>query len=426
MNGNRVLVLVLAGGEGGRLDVLTRTRAKPALPYAGVYRLIDFALSNCVHSGLSDVWVVQQYEPHALDEHLAGGRPWDLDRTYGGLRVLPPFQSRGDAGGWYGGNADAIYRNRAIIREFAPDLVLLVSADHIYTLDYRAVIAAHTGKGASVTLVTTPVPRDEANRFGVVKVDDDGRVTDFVYKPDAPESDIVTCEVFVFTAAALLDTLDALAAEAEAKAVKDGADSDNGEEGENGVSLGDYGEGLLPRLVAAGRAFAYPLDGYWRDVGTVESYWRSHMELLALPSPLTLDHPRWPVLTYGAQRAPARVGASARIADSLIAPGCTVDGEVTRSVLAPGVVVERGASVHNAVVLHDAVIRAGAVVQFAIVDEGATVEAGASVGAPLPGADTDPRRATEDDLTVVGGHARISQGAHVPAGARIEPDATVT
>lgn len=421
MDVTKVLVLILAGGEGGRLDVLTRGRAKPAMPFLGVYRLIDFPLSNCVHSGLSDVWMVQQFEPHALNDHLAGGRPWDLDRTYGGLRVLSPFQGGGEGGGWYGGNADAVYRNRALIREFAPDLVLLLSADHVYTLDYRAVIAAHREKQADVTLVTTQVRREEAGRFGVVRADDGGRVADFAYKPDEPEGDTATCEVFVFTASALLDTLDVLAAEAKAKANEDADEND-----ENGPSLGDYGHGLLPRLVAAGKAFAHPLPGYWRDVGTVESYWLAHMELLASSPPLTLDHARWPILTLGAQRLPARVVAGARVADSLVSPGCDVAGAVVRSVLAPGVVVEAGATVRNSVILHDAVIHAGAMVDCAVLDEGVIVEVGASVGEPFPNVESEPRRCTDDHIAAVGRGVRVAAGARVPAGARIEPDTTAT
>ena len=402
----KVLALVLAGGAGGRLDGLTEERAKPALPFAGVYRLIDFALSNCVHSGLSDVWVLQQYEPHPLNEHLSNGRPWDLDRTYGGLRVLHPHQARRDEAreGWYQGNADAIYRSATEIREFDPDLVLVLSADHVYKLDYRDVIAAHLDHDADVTMVTTRVPLAEAGRFGTVVADDRGRVTGFAYKPERPESDLATTEVFVYNARVLLNTLDALAAEAGGQGDSEGEES----------PLKDFGHALVPRLVEGGRAYAYRFDGYWRDVGTVESYWQAHLDLLVDRPELALDDPDWPILTLGAQRLPARIAASARIEQSLISPGCTVRGRVVCSVLGPGVVVEEGATVRDSVVLHDTVIGPRAMVARAIVDMRATVEEGARVGA----------RGAEGGIAIVGLRARIPAKDRVPAGGKVMPGAT--
>lgn len=211
MTNKKVLALILAGGVGGRLDVLTEQRAKPATPFAGTYRLIDFSLSNCMHSKITDVWVIEQYEPHSLNDHLANGRPWDLDRNYGGLQVLPPFLGRGK-GGFAQGNADAIYRHRRFIREFAPDLLVVLSSDHVYKLDFGEVIDEHLQHDADVTMVTTQVEREQASRFGVVKVDGEGRVTDFAYKPEKPESDLVTAEVFVYRTTKLLETLEKLQA----------------------------------------------------------------------------------------------------------------------------------------------------------------------------------------------------------------------
>jgi glucose-1-phosphate adenylyltransferase len=386
----KVLALVLAGGEGGRLDVLTEERAKPAMPFGGVYRLIDFTLSNCRHSGLTDVWVLQQYQPHSLTEHLANGRPWDLDRTYGGLRVLHP-QLGGDGSGWYGGNADAIYRNTADIRAFGAELLLVLSADHVYSLDYGHVVAEHLAHGGGATLVTTRVPKEDAGRFGVVRVEDDGRIAEYAYKPDDPATDVVTTEVFLFDAGELLDLLDELA---------DGSGEDSG--------LGDLGDAVLPRLVDGGRAREHRLEGYWRDVGTVESYWQGHMELLEPEPPLDLDDPAWPILTWAAHRPPARVAASARLEDSLVSPGCAVRGRAVRSVLGPGVAVEEGAEVRDSVVLDGAVVERGARVVRAIVDAEARVGAEATVGG-------------DGDLTLVGRRARVEPGATVPAGERIEP-----
>lgn len=360
----KTLALILAGGEGGRLGVLTEERAKPAVPFAGVYRLIDFPLSNCLHSGISDVWVIEQYEPHSLNEHLANGRPWDLDRTYGGLQVLPPQQtrSRKDEGGFAQGNADAIYRHKTLIRELDPDLLLVLSADHVYKLDYREVIDRHLENEAAVTLVTTRVPPGEdASRFGVVEVDGDGRVTGFEYKPESPKSGLVTTEVFVYDASELLDTLDKLA-------------------GEDEPDLKDFGHELIPQLVSEGKAREYRLEDYWRDAGTVESYWRAHMDLLEPEPGLVLDDPAWPLRTYGQQRLPARIEGSARIGASLISPGCRIAGRVERSVLGPGAVVEEGAEVRDSVLLEKVVVRAGARIQRAILDAEVEVGEGARVG----------------------------------------------
>jgi glucose-1-phosphate adenylyltransferase len=383
----KVLALVLAGGAGGRLDVLTEERAKPAMPFAGVYRLIDFTLSNCRHSGLSDVWVIQQYEPHTLTEHLANGRPWDLDRTHGGLRVLHPHQGRSESG-FYEGNADALFRNKAEIRAFEPELLLVLSADHVYTLDFSRVVAHHLERGADATLVTTQVARDEASRFGVVQVAD-GTVEDYAYKPDEPKSDVVTTEVFLFDAPTLLDLVEELA------------------EGDEDSGLADLGDEVLPRIVRDGDVADFRLEGHWRDVGTVESYWEGHMELLRPDPPLDLDDRSWPILTWAVQHPPARLSGSAELEESLVSPGCDVRGRVVRSVLAPGVVVEEGASVADSVVLHDTSIRSGAVVERAIVDEHA--EIAAKVGA------------ADGEIALVGRRARVRR--EVEAGGRVEPGA---
>ena len=391
----KVLALILAGGEGGRLEVLTRRRAKPATPFAGIYRLIDFPLSNCLHSGLSDVWVVEQYELHSLNEHLSNGRPWDLDRTYGGLLVLPPNQRKhgGEEGGFAQGNADAIHRQRSLIREFDPDVLLVLSADHVYKLDYRDLLDRHRERRADLTLVSTRVPREEAGRFGVVEVDGEGRVTGFQYKPEEPKSDLVTTEIFAYDARKLLDTLDQLA-----------------EEGGEEEPLKDFGHKLLPRLVEEGRVHELRHEGYWKDVGTVDSYWQAHQDLLAPEPPLEIDDPDWPILTTGVQLLPARVEEGARIADSLIAPGCRIAGRVERSVLAPGVVVEAGAEVRGSILLHDAVVRSGAKVDRAILDAEVEVGEGAAVGA------------AEGGLAMVGMRVKIPARKRIEPGARVEPE----
>lgn len=391
MAGPKVLALILAGGEGGRLEVLTDVRAKPAMPFAGVYRLIDFPLSNCVHSGISDVWVLQQYEPHTLSDHLSNGRPWDLDRTHGGFRVLHPYVGE-SASGWYEGNADALFRNRQRIAAFEPDVVVVLSADHVYRLDYGEVVDRHRESSADVTAVTSRVPLEQAGRFGTVSVDGDGKIRDFEYKPEEPRSDVVTTEVFVYSARSLLAVLDEL-----------------GEERDGPSGLTDFGEQLLPHLVDQGRAVAFPLDGYWRDVGTPESYLRSQLELLGPEPSLRLDDPAWPILTVGAQRPPARIDGTATLDRSWVSPGCVVRGVVERAVLGPGAVVEEGAEVRDAILFHDVLVTAGARVERAIVDEAVSVGAGARVGEP----DAEP--------ALVGRGAQVAEGAVVPGGGRVPP-----
>jgi len=357
----RTLAVVLAGGAGSRMGPLTARRAKPALPFAGLYRLIDFPLSNCANSGISDVWVLQQYQPHSLEDHLANGRPWDLDRTSGGLLLLQPFTG-GKEEGFAEGNADALWRHRRLIGEFDADVVLVMSADAVYTLDYRDVIDAHLASHADVTMVTAQV-EDDPGRFGVVTVEDGGRVNGFRYKPDEPQSDLVTTEIFAYRPAALLETLEDL--------------------GEADEPLADFGDALLPRLVDAGNAFEFRLNGYWRDVGTPGSYWRAHQDLVDGKA-LDLDDPQWRIRTTAGHRPPARVSAAGSVEESLISPACRVDGRVTRSVLSPGVVVEAGAVVSDSVVMHDTVIRGGAQVERAIVDSDLQVPAGARVRSTDP------------------------------------------
>jgi len=383
----RVLVVVLAGGAGSRLELLTEGRAKPAVPFGGVYRLIDFPLSNCLRAGIADVWVIQQYSPGALAEHLANGRPWDLDRSTGGLMVVHPHQ--GDKrGGWHQGTADALWRQAPMIREFGPEALVVVSADAVYKLDYRVVVDEHLRTGAAVTMVTTRVAKGEAGRYGVVQVDVDGAITDYAYKPDEPATDLVTNEVFVFTPDRVLDLLDELA---------EGADDE--------VGLEDLGDDVLPQLVEAGQAREYRFDGYWRDVGTVQAYWESHMDLLEAEPPIDLDEPGWRIQTQGGRFAAAAVHGGAEVGNSLLSPSCHIGGLVQDSVISPDVRVEHGATVRDSVLLHGVVVRAGAVVVRSVIDHGVEIGADATVGG-------------EGDITLVGGGVRLAAGQQVPAGGR--------
>jgi glucose-1-phosphate adenylyltransferase len=380
--------MVLAGGAGGRLGLLTQDRAKPAVPFGGVNRLIDVPLSNCLHAGIADVWVSQQFHPTSLNDHLANGRPWDLDRTTGGLLTLPPHRGT-DREGWHTGTADSLWRNAELVRQFAPEALVVVSADAVYRLDYSVVVDEHLASGDAVTMVTTRVDPQDAGRYGVVQVED-GRVVDYVYKPDEPRGDLVSNEVFVLDPGPVLDLLEEL----------------SGEAGDDGLT--DLGYELLPRLVEQGRAREHRFDGYWRDVGTIASYWEGHMDLLASPPPLELDDPAWPIRTHQRGWGPARLAATAEVADSLVGPGARVAGSVRRSVLSPRAVVEEGAEVVESVLLPGAVVRRGARVERSVLDDGVEVGPDARVGGP-------------SDVTVVGMRARVEPGATVPPGA-VHPD----
>ena len=385
----RTLVIILAGGAGGRLELLTHSRAKPAVPFAGTHRLIDFPLSNCLNAAISDVWVSQQYNPVSLSDHLANGRPWDLDRTTGGLLLLNPREGDEAEEGFQQGTADALWRNAALIREFAPEALAVVSADAAYKLDYGRLVDEHVEGGAAATMVTTEVDPDDAGRYGVVQAAG-GTVRGYEYKPDEPEGSLIANEVFVFRPGPLLDTLDELAADA-------------GEEG-----LADLGHALLPRLVEGGDVREHRFDGYWRDVGTIPAYWACHQELLQDEPPIDLDDPSWPIVTRAtAHRASARLLTDAAVTASLVAPGAQVGGTVDRSVIGRGARVESGAVVREAVVLPGAVVRAGATVERAILDDRAEVGAEASVGEP------------GGEIALVGKDQRVEAGARLPGGARL-------
>lgn len=388
----RILMVVLAGGAGGRLELLTEHRAKPAVPFGGAYRLIDVPLSNAHHSGIDDVWVIEQFHAASIADHLANGRPWDLDRTYGGLLILHPDPSvPGES--WHRGTADALWRQAPLIREFAPEHLVVVSADAVYRLDYTDVVRAHAESGADVTMVTTRRPIEEAARYGVVRADG-GWITEYVYKPDEPPTDLVTTEVFVFRPDRTLDLLDAIAAKA----------------GDAGP--GDLGDALLPALVDQATAAEYRLRGYWRDVGTVPAYLGAHLELVGEQPPLRLDDPAWPMLTAQARHGAARVERGAEVIDALLAPGARVAGRVERSVLSPDAVVHPGARVVDSVLLPGAVVERGAVVTAAIVDAGARIGAGARVAGEV----------SDSGVVLVGAGAEVGPDAVVAAGARVRRD----
>jgi glucose-1-phosphate adenylyltransferase len=388
----RTLVIILAGGAGGRLELLTHSRAKPAVPFAGTHRLIDFPLSNCLNARISDVWVSQQFNPVSLSDHLSNGRPWDLDRTSGGLLLLHPREGNDERSGFQQGTADALWRNAELVRQLAPDALVVVSADAVYKLDYAALVEEHVEGGTAVTMVTTTVAPEDADRYGVVQADG-GVVREYLYKPDDPVGNLISNEVFVFRPGPVLELLDELA-------------DASGEQG-----LEDLGHELLPRLVDAGDVREHRFEGYWRDVGTIPAYWSCHQELLVEHPPIDLDDAAWPILTQAtSRRASARIAAGAAVESSLLAPGSRVAGTVSGSVVGRGAIVEAGAVVRDSVLLPGSVVRDGGTVERVIVDDAVEVCGGASVGE------------RGGDIALVGQRAVVTEGMRLAGGGRLPDD----
>lgn len=403
MRRGEVLALVQAGGQGSRMDVLTRERAKPDLPYGGVHRLIDFAMSGLVHADLADVWVSLEYQVTSIDDYLSGGRPWSLDRNRGGFRRIVPQTGTGPAteSGFAHGNGDLLLRTSADIEAFGARTLVVCSADHVFNMDLGPVIEDHVAAGRVATVLTSEVSKKDASDNVVVLARRDGTVTGVEHKPSRPSAGTVATEIFVYDTEVLLETLRDLRRELS-------REHDDGDSG-----IGDFGEHLLPRLVDTGRTGAVPLTGYWRDVGQPGLYLQSHRDLLAGKVDV-FDHPGRPVISHWPDRPAARVRSTGELRDSLLSPGADVAGLVVGSVLGPGVVVEKGAEVHDSVVMEDCVIRAGAVVRTTVLDERSEVLAKARVGA-----EPSRRVAHDDDIVLVGRDSRVS--GTVAAGARLEP-----
>jgi glucose-1-phosphate adenylyltransferase len=398
----KIRAIILAGGEGSRLGVLTAKRTKPAVPFAGKYRIIDFTLSNCVNSGIFDVMILAQYRPHSLIEHIGAGGAWDLNRDFtGGVSILTPYKARGNSD-WYLGTADAVQQNFLFIKRGEPDLILILSGDHIYGMDYRVLIDAHLKNQAELTIASIPVPIEEASRFGILGVNDDGRVTSFIEKPSHPQSNLVNMGVYLFST----KLLDRVLWDDHAR----------------GDSSHDFGKDILPRLVNEGRkVYAHPFTGYWVDVGTVSSYWKAHMDLLVDPPPYDLNNRSWIVHTRTEERPPVRIASGAVIIDSMITDGCQIapGARIERSVLGPGVVVGRGAIVRESVILTDGFVGADAVVERSILDKKSKVLEKAHVGAVGNEAELRP---VEPPIAMIGKHSRVTVGMTIEAGAVVGPD----
>lgn len=388
-----VFAMILAGGQGDRLSVLSDQRAKPAVVYAGQYRIIDFALSNCANSGLQKVAVLTQYRPRSLMSHIGGGRAWGLDSLDTPIQILQPYLGRADMD-WYQGTADAVYQNLYVIEEARANEVLILAGDHIYLTSYRNMVSYHRSQGADITVAVYSVPREEAHRFGVLDLDPTGRVVDFQEKPSQPRAPWVSMGIYIFNKDVLIDAL--------------------GEDADMANSAHDFGKDIIPRLYQTHRVFGYQFQGYWRDVGTVESYWNAHMDLLSANPAMNLDDPDLRLRTAGTVLAPARIGPRAHVSNSLISGAADVNGHVTRSVISPGVIIEDGAVVRDSIIQHGAVIRSGAIVDRAILDKEVVVGREAIIG---KGGDSIPNLERPDivnsGITILGKRSAIPAGLHV-------------
>lgn len=399
---NNVLAMILAGGQGDRLSILSEQRAKPAVVFGGHYRIVDFVLSNCANSSITKLAVLTQYRPRSLTNHIGAGRPWGFDQPDGGIQMLQPYLGRADSD-WYSGTADAVYQNLYMIEESRAREVLILAGDHIYLTSYRNMVAYHRSQAADATVAVYSVPKEDAHRFGILDLDPNGRITNFQEKPKEPKGAWASMGVYVFNKDVLVEQLQ--------------ADADLGD-----GSSHDFGRDIIPSMYKTHRVFGYQHQGYWRDVGTVQSYHAAHMDLLQPRPELNLEDPELKLRTAGAIQLPAKFGRGARVNESLISPGTQISGEVTRSVISPGVVIEEGAVVRDSIIQHRCLIRAGSVIDHAILDKEVTVGQGSVVGeGDMAVANFERPDIVNAGITIVGKRVTVPSGMHVGRNVVIGP-----
>lgn len=384
-----VVAMLLAGGQGSRLGVLTKKIAKPAVPYGGKYRIIDFPLSNCANSGIYTVGVLTQYQPLELNDYIGNGQPWDLDRMKGGVHVLPPYEAIGGAS-WYKGTANAIYQNIAFIEKYDPEYVVVLSGDHIYKMNYAKMIDFHKKNNADCTIAVLEVPWEEASRFGILATDEDDRIYEFAEKPAQPKSNKASMGVYVFTWDKLRKYL-----------IQD--------ENTPGSS-NDFGKNIIPTMLADDqRMFAFPFKGYWKDVGTLDSLWEANLDIINPHVDLDLSDKSWKIYSRTAEAPPHYVGKNAVVENSSVSEGCDIEGSVDYSVLSTNVTVEEGADVKYSVVMPGATIKKGAKVYYAIIAENAVIGENAQIG-EIPENMENPE---DFGIAVVGPGAEVADSAYV-------------
>lgn len=380
------VAMLLAGGQGSRLYALTNQVAKPAVEFGAKNRIIDFPLSNCTNSGIDTVGVLTQYQPLVLNEYIGNGQPWDLDRVYGGVHILPPYQGKKKSN-WYKGTANAIYQNLAFIERYEPDYVLILSGDHIYKMDYDAMLRAHEQKNADCTIAVLTVPMEDASRFGIMSMDGDDRITEFAEKPKQPKSNQASMGIYIFSFDVLKQYL---------------TDDENNPESSN-----DFGKDIIPKMLADGKKmYGYHFEGYWKDVGTIKSLWEANMDLLGEKPKFDIFDTKQKIYARKVGDPPQFVGDNANIQNSIIGSGAEIDGTVINSVISGGVKIEKGAIVRDSVIFSNVVIKENAIVEMSIIDEYAEIGRRAVVGA----------RGGENDITVIARNEKIADKTVIPAG----------
>ncbi|MBR1560305.1 MAG: glucose-1-phosphate adenylyltransferase [Clostridia bacterium] len=387
----KCIAMLLAGGQGSRLGLLTKVMAKPAVPFGGKYRIIDFPLSNCTNSNIDTVGVLTQYQPLELNSYIGSGQPWDLDMSYGGVYVLPPYMTA-KSGEWYKGTANAIYQNIGFIQQFDPEYVLILSGDHIYKMDYNRMLSAHIERGADITIAVRPVPWEVAPSFGIMNTDADHNIIEFEEKPKHPKSNLASMGVYIFTW----------------KVLKEYLENDNADPN----SKNDFGKNIIPKLLEDKKSMlAYEFADYWKDVGTIASLWEANMDLLEEVPEFDLTDPRWKIYSRTPVMPPQFLGKNAVVENSMLTEGCEVYGTVKHSVLFAGVRVDEGAVVENSVVMPGTHIQAGAVVDRTIIAEDCVISKNAKVGE------------AEGDIALIGQATVLPEGYVVKAGAQVDMDA---
>ena len=393
------IAMLLAGGQGSRLYALTQDMAKPSIPFGGKYRIIDFPLSNCANSGIDTVGVLTQYKPLQLNSYIGSGSAWDLDSNSGGTFILPPYQTAGDKGSWFKGTADAIFQNIGFVDLYDPEYVVILSGDHIYKMDYADMLSVHKKNNADCTIAVLQVSLADATRFGIMTLGGDGSIVKFTEKPKEPDSDLASMGIYIFTWQALRRYL-----------VEDAADESSDH---------DFGKNIIPNMLGDGmRMYPYQFEGYWRDVGTIGSFWDANMDMLS-PKLFNLFDRSWPIRANSPRHMPQYVGPDARISHSIITEGSQVYGIVENSVLSSSVIVEEGAAVRYSCVMPGAKICRGAVVEYAIIGENTVVAPGARVGAP-------PDGSAEWNVATCGPNLRIREGGVVAPGAMVYTEEEVS
>ena len=392
-----VVAMLLAGGQGSRLGVLTKKIAKPAVPFGGKYRIIDFPLSNCINSGIEAVGVLTQYQPLELNEYIGNGQPWDLDGIHSGVTCLQPYESK-EGSDWYSGTANAIYQNIGFVDRYDPEYIVVLSGDHIYKMDYADMLEYHKKKDAACTIAVIDVPMEEASRFGILNTNPDGTIYEFDEKPEHPKSTNASMGIYIFTWKTIKKYLI--------------------EDAKNPESSNDFGKDVLPLMLNSGeKMVAYPFEGYWKDVGTIDSLWEANMDLLDPNLQLDLKN----IYSRNPMMPPHHVGETADIQNSMISDGCNVDGKLEFSILFPGVMIGKDAIINSSIIMPGAIIEDGANVQFSIVCENTVIGKNAKVGANP----TEVENRDDWGVTVVGDGLRIGEGVTVPVKSMIDKDMEV-